>query len=384
MQYRKFGKLDYQASALGFGCMRLPTQGSSSNIDEPEAIRMIRHAIDQGVNYVDTAYGYHGGNSERVVGRALKDGYRAKVKLATKLPVWHVKTAADFDRLLNEQLDKLQDNHIDMYLLHSLEQKTWRNVHQLGVLEWAEGAIADGRIGCLGFSFHDAYEVFQEIVDAYDKWAFCQIQYNYIDIETQAGLKGLKYAASKGLAVVIMEPLLGGKLASPAPQVQAVWNRAKAKRTPVDWALQWLWDQPEVSLVLSGMSTMEQVEQNLASADVSGVGTLTAAERKLAVRARQAYHATCPIPCTACRYCMPCPNGVDIPGNFEIYNHGAMFDDLAGARESYAKVPEDERASACIQCRLCEDLCPQHILISEWMPTVDEVLGQGQPYPKIS
>lgn len=381
MQYRKFGKLDYRASALGFGCMRLPTKGSSSQIDEPEAIRMIRHAIDQGVNYVDTAYGYHGGNSERVVGRALQDGYRAKVKLATKLPVWQVKEAADFDRILNEQLAKLQTTHIDMYLLHSLEQKTWRNVHKLGVLRWAEGAIADGRIGCLGFSFHDVYDVFQEIVDAYDKWAFCQIQYNYMDIETQAGLKGLKYAASKGLAVVVMEPLLGGKLAAPPPQVQAALNKAKTKRTPADWALQWLWDQPEVSLVLSGMSTMEQVEQNLASAAASGA-KFTATEHKMIAQAREAYRASCPIPCTGCRYCMPCPNGVEIPYNFEIYNNGAMFDSLSDAREEYAGVAEGERASACIQCRLCEDLCPQHILISEWMPTVDEVLGQGKPYPK--
>jgi uncharacterized protein len=381
MQYRRFGKLDWKGSALGFGCMRFPTIGSErANIDEPEATRMLHYAIDHGVNYLDSAYTYHEGNSESFVGRVLTGSYRQKVKLATKLPCWKVETFADFDRLLNEQLARLQTDHIDFYLLHALDQKSWRKMRDMDVLDWAEGALADGRIGHLGFSFHDEYVIFQEIVDAYDKWTFCQIQYNYMDIENQAGTQGLKYAASKGLAVVIMEPLLGGRLVDPPGSIQELWDAAAKKRAPADWALQWLWNQPEVSVVLSGMSTMEQVEQNVASAGVSAPDTLTADELALIAQVRERYQELCPIPCTKCGYCMPCPNGVDIPRNFEIYNQGPMYEKPDHARVSYGFVPEDERASACIQCRECEEQCPQSIPISEWMPIVHEVLGEGKPY----
>ena len=378
MKYRSFGRLAWKGSALGFGCMRLPTiEGDSSAIDEPESIRMLRYAIDRGVNHVDTAYGYHGGSSERLVGKALQDGYRDRVKLATKLPCWLVKEAADFDRLLNEQLDKLQASHVDRYLLHSLGEKSWHKVRDLNVIEWAEGAIADGRIGCLGFSFHDKYAVFREIVDAYDDWTFCQIQYNYMNEEEQAGTKGLEYAASKGLAVVIMEPLLGGRLANPPQPIQDIWNSASVQRSPAEWAFRWLWNKPEVSIVLSGMNTMEQVEQNVASADTSAVQQMTDAEFSLVAQVRDKYHDICPIPCTQCKYCVPCPNGVDIPRNFDILNNGVMYGLLDEARKWYARVPEEARASACVQCRQCEELCPQSILISEWMPTVHAVLYEG-------
>jgi predicted aldo/keto reductase-like oxidoreductase len=381
MKYRPFGNLDWKVSALGFGCMRLPTiDDEYGKIDEPEATRMVRHAIDHGVNYIDTAYGYHEGNSERFVGRVLQDGYREKVHLATKLPCWEVKTADDFDRLLNEQLAKLQADLIDCYLLHALDKSSWDKVHGLGVLDWAEGAISDRRIRYLGFSFHDDYPVFQEIIDAYDRWTFCQIQYNYMDIETQAGTKGLEYAASKGLAVVIMEPLLGGKLVSAPPAVQQLWDSAPQDRSPADWALQWLWSKPEVSVVLSGMSTMEHVVENLASADRSGVNSFSSAELALVEEVRQMYNDLCPIPCTDCKYCMPCPNGVNIPANFAIYNEGRMYDLADHARERYSSMKEESRASACIQCQECEEKCPQHIPISEWMPVVEEVLGGGQPY----
>jgi predicted aldo/keto reductase-like oxidoreductase len=381
MLYRKFGRLDWEVSVLGFGCLRLPTEGGEDAvIDEAEATRMVRWAIDHGVNYVDTAYGYHGGNSERFVGRALKDGYREKVRLATKLPCWMVESYADFDRYLNEQLQKLQTDHIDFYLLHALGKDTWTKVRDLGVLRWVEEPLADGRIGHLGFSFHDSFEVFKEIVDAHDGWTFCQIQYNYMDVEEQAGTRGLKYAASKGLAMVIMEPIRGGRLANPPEPVQELWDKAPTKRTPADWALQWIWNHPEVSVALSGMSTMEQVQQNLASADASGPNTLTEEELDVIARVRERYQELCPIPCTRCRYCMPCPNGVDIPRNFEIFNEGRMYDQIGTAREQYAHLAEEKRASACIQCRQCEELCPQQIPISEWMPQVHEVLGEGQPY----
>ncbi|NPV09783.1 MAG: aldo/keto reductase [Anaerolineae bacterium] len=380
MQYRNFGRMGWKVSALGFGCMRLPTTGEYANIDEPEAIRMLHYAIDHGVNYVDTAYGYHGGNSERLLAKALRGGYREKVKLATKLPPPLVETAADFDRLLNEQLSKLQTEHIDVYLLHGLRASRWEQLRQLDVLGWADGAMADGRIGCLGFSFHDSTEVLRQIVDAYDNWAMCQVQYNFMDVNRQAGTEGVRYAASKGLAVVVMEPLLGGRLVNPPKAVREVWDAAGADRTPVEWALQWLWDQPEISVVLSGMSTMQQVRENVESASRSGVRHLTDEEREVVARAREAYQGLTQVPCTGCEYCMPCPQGVNIPRNFRIYNEGYMYNQADEARRNYARMAEEERASLCAQCRQCEDLCPQNIEISQWLPKVEAVLGQGEPY----
>jgi predicted aldo/keto reductase-like oxidoreductase len=381
MQYRPFGRLDWQASALGFGCMRLPTLGEdSTRIDEPEAIRLLRAAIDQGVNYLDTAYGYHGGNSERLVGRALADGYRERARLATKLPCWLVKERDDFDKYLNEQLEKLQTDHVDFYLLHGLGAERWRAMRDLGILPWLESAIACGRIRHAGFSFHDGFDAFKEIVDGYSGWTMCQIQYNYMDVLEQAGVEGLRYAAAKGLAVVVMEPLRGGKLANPPEQVRGIWDAAPARRTPADWALQWLWDQPEVSVVLSGMSSMAQVQENIASAAASAAGRMSAAERALFDQARDAYQGLCPIPCTKCGYCLPCPNGVNIPGVFDIFNSAVMYNVFGEGRWRYDHLRPEERASNCGQCQRCEGLCPQHIEISGWMPRVHAVLGEKQPY----
>jgi predicted aldo/keto reductase-like oxidoreductase len=243
MKYRTFGRLNWEPSALGFGALRLPViDGDPARIDEVEATRMIRYAIDHGVNYVGTAYPYHRETSEPFLGRALQDGYRQRVKLATKMPCWKVEAAEDLDRYLDEQLERLQTDHVDLYLLHGLNAERWPQMRDLGVFDWSEKAVASGRIHYLGFSFHDKYEVFQEIVDAYD-WAFCQIQYNYMDVEEQAGTRGLKYAASKGLAVVIMEPIRGGRLSNHVPlSIQAIWDRAPVKRTPADFALQWVWN----------------------------------------------------------------------------------------------------------------------------------------------
>jgi len=379
MQYRTFGKLDWKPSALGFGAMRLPTlEGDSARIDEPQATRMIRTAIDSGVNYVDTAYSYHQENSERFLGRALKDGYRERIKLATKLPCWKVEERNDFDRLLNEQLGKLQTDHVDFYLLHGLNAQRWPQMRDLDVFEWAAGALADGRIRHLGFSFHDQLEVFKEIVDATDMWDFCQIQYNYMDIEYQAGTEGLRYAASKGLGVVIMEPIRGGQLArSVPPAIQTLWDSAPTRRSPAEWALQWLWNQAEVSLVLSGMSAMEQVQENLQSADRSGVGTLTEEELALIDRVREAYRALCAIPCTGCEYCLPCPQGVAIPDIFAIYNDLTMFEDEQRARNSYnVFMDEDKRADQCVECGECLQKCPQQIEIPDWLKKAHEALWQ--------
>ena len=375
MKYRPFGNLEWKGSALGFGCMRLPVNEGNQDINYPEAIKMLRHGIDNGVNYVDTAYGYHGGNSERLVGAALKDGYRDKVKLATKLPTWMLKTRDDSDRLFSEQLEKLQTDRIDMYLLHALNKKHWDIVKELDVLPWAEKLIQEGKIGCLGFSFHDEYEVFEDIVTGYDKWSFTQIQYNYMDVENQAGTKGLKLAADRGLAVVVMEPLLGGNLVNPPEAIGNLWDSAETKRSAADWALQWLWNRPEVSLILSGMSTMEQVEENLRSADNSKVGVLTEKDMELVESVRSTYKEIRPIPCTSCQYCMPCPSGVEIPGNLNLYNVGYMYNIMDRQKNQYRNMDEEKRAAQCTQCLECEEKCPQKIKISEWMQCIDDELG---------
>ncbi len=370
MQYRAFGKSGWRASALGFGAMRLPMK--EGKIDEPEAVAMLREAIDQGVNYVDTAYPYHEGQSEVVVGKALQNGYRERVRLATKMPCWLVNTPADFDTFLNEQLQKLQTDRVDYYLLHALFTSRWEHMQKMRVFEWAEKAIADGRIGALGFSFHDQLALFKEIIDAYD-WKMCQIQYNFMNEDIQAGTQGLEYAAAKGTAVVIMEPLLGGLLAKPPAKVQAIWERAG--KSAVDMALQWLWNKPGVSVVLSGMSAREQVRQNLASAAESGVGGLSPADLALVAEVYEAYRALSAIPCTKCRYCMPCPQGIDIPRNLEVYNEGVIYGNLSLSKALYTwHMRETEMAKNCLACRECENKCPQQIPISAWMPKIHEAL----------
>lgn len=371
MRYRRFGELDWKVSALGFGTMRLPVIGGDpANVDEDEAIRMIRYAVDNGVNYIDSAYPYHRGNSEVVLGKALEGGYREKVRVATKMPTWLVKSHEDMDRFLDEQLRRLKTDCIDFYLLHSLDKSRWHSLLDLKVFDWAEKALADGRIQRLGFSFHDTYEVFKEIVDGYDNWTLCQIQYNYVDIDNQAGTKGLKYAASKGLAVVIMEPIAGGMLAvNPPKAVQDIWDEAKIKRTPAEWALQWVWNQPEVSVVLSGMSSMQQVIENVESANRSGPGTLTEKEQDFISMVRQRYFEYGFIGCTGCEYCMPCPEGVGIPVIFKFYNEFSRKRGDQEAQKNVVKeyslaVAPENGAKKCAKCGSCEELCPQHLPIS--------------------
>jgi predicted aldo/keto reductase-like oxidoreductase len=370
--------LDWKVSALGFGCMRLPQlgQGMQSPVDEPLAIRMIRYAIDNGVNYVDTAYMYHMGNSERIVGKALQDGYRAKTRLATKLPAMIIKSADQFDKIFDEQLGRLQTDRVDFYLMHGLHKETWTKIRDLGVLKWAEGRMAKGQIGHLGFSFHDEFKVFKEIIDYYDNWTFCQIQYNYVDVENQAGRKGVEYAAGKGLGIVVMEPIRGGILAKEPPKpVAKVWGKAAQKRSYPEWALQWVWNQPEISVVLSGMSTMEQVVANITSAGRSGAGTLTTRELSLIKRVRDAYRALSPVPCTGCRYCQPCPNGVLIPDIFQLYNEVIMYDAPQLGYFRYASpmgLKLDNRADKCKECNKCIELCPQKIEIPKWLKKAHE------------
>jgi len=377
MQYRTLGKTRLEVSALGFGTMRLPViDRDAKAVDEPLAIEMIRYAIDHGVTYADSAFGYHGGNAERVLGKALADGYREKVLVATKLPTWDVNAIEDCDRIFNEQLERLRTDRIDCYLLHCLSRDRWPKMRDLGVVDWLRRLREAGRIAEFGFSFHDPLEVFKQIVDAED-WAVCQIQYNIVNEDVQAGTEGLKYAADKGIGVVVMEPLFGGTLAAAPDEVQAIWTEA-GRPNGVDAALQWLWNKPQVSLVLSGMSTMEQVVQNVASACASGVASLSQADQALIARVQEAYKAFAPVPCTKCGYCMPCPNGVDIPAVFELYNDGTVFSGSLGlCKNLYKMIPESARADKCIACGECEDKCPQHIAISEQMPKVHEAMTEG-------
>ncbi len=389
MQYRSYAGLDWRPSALGFGAMRLPTSSDRrdgvsthqmADIDEPRAIELIRAAIDAGVNYVDTARPYHKGQSEVVVGKALEDGYRRRVKLATKLTSSWINDPSDFDPYLDEQLKRLRTDHIDFYLLHSLKRSNWAQLREFGVFEWAERVIADGRIRYLGFSFHDEVTVFEEIVDAYD-WTFCQIICNYMDVDFQAGTRGLEYAAARGLAVSIMEPLRGGQLArTPPPTVDAVWSEAGDRRTPADRALQWLWNRPEIAIVLSGMSTMAQLEENLASADRSAIGALDSEDLGIYEKARDAYRALAPIPCTDCKYCQPCPNGVNIPLAFSIYNEKTIYGESGKGITTYNDYAvRGAGTTRCIACGKCEEVCPQQIPIIDRLRKLSEFFGVEAP-----
>lgn len=377
MLYRTFGKTNEAVSVLGFGCMRLPTIGSDpTNIDEKKAIPMIRYAIDAGVNYVDTAYPYHGtgfthgGASEPFVAKALKDGYRERVKLATKLPSWLIKTREDMDRYLNEQLDRLETDYIDFYLVHSLNAGTWPVLKEAGISDFLNAAMKDGRIKHAGFSFHDQVGLFKEIVDYYD-WSFCQIQYNYLDEEYQAGKEGLKYAAAKGLGITIMEPLRGGNLANLPQAANDILNQADIGRTPAEWALRWVWNHPEVSVVLSGMTTMEQVVENVKVADAAMPLSLTAKELKLVDDVKNLFQERIRVNCTACSYCMPCPEGIHIPNCFSMYNDHYVFDGTPAAKQRYQIISKlGAPASKCVECGKCESHCPQSIPIREQLKHV--------------
>ena len=378
MLYRNVPKTGDNLSVLGFGAMRLPVNEDSS-INEEKAIEQIRKAIDNGVNYLDTAYPYHGGQSEVVVGKALKDGYRNKVKIADKLPPWSVKTREDMDAILNKQLEKLGVKTIDYYLLHALEGNSWDRLKSLGVIEFLENAKAAGKIANIGFSFHGASEDFTRIIDAYD-WVFCQIQYNFLDTQNQAGTSGLQYAASKDIAVIIMEPLRGGNLSRPEapPAVQTMWESAKIKRTPAEWALRWVWNNPEVTVVLSGMNVDEHIDQNLAIANQAEANSLSQAELDLVTQVADKYRELMPIGCTGCQYCMPCPAGVNIPSCFEIFNTGRMFEEPQERTQFvYAVMNGGVRgnktyASQCVECGECMEHCPQHIEIPDRLKEVVE------------
>jgi len=391
MQYRQMGSLDWKVSALGFGAMRLPSRRFSlMGADLEESKRIIRYGIDRGINYIDTAWPYHLGESEKVLGEILKDGYREKVKLVTKLPMFLVRRTEDFDRYLNQQMERLQTDFLDIYLFHSMNAGAFEKMKRLGLLNKMEEAQNQGRIGHIGFSFHDTQPVFREIIDYYD-WDMTQIQYNYMDTGIQATTDGLKYAHSKGIAVVIMEPVKGGTLANPPAEAVEVMQKASVERTPVDWALQFLWNMPEVATVLSGMSNMEQVVENCDSAERSGIYSLSPEENQIITSLAEIYQEKILVPCTSCDYCMPCPHGVNIPQNFAILNNvslengriqrwrtGRNYKKLAGSDDKLDKDKPNGNAAMCTDCGVCVEKCPQEINIPVELVKTHAILGKRE------
>jgi hypothetical protein len=291
------------------------------------------------------------------------------------MPCWLIKEPGDFDRYFDEQLERLEDDRVDFYLLHALSKSHWPAVRDHNVFDWAERAMADGRIGHLGFSFHDTFELFQEIIDYYDNWTLAQIQYNFMDEDYQAGTRGLEYAADKGLAVVVMEPIRGGMLSRMPPQpILDLWSEAPVERSPAEWALRWVWNRPEVSVALSGMTAMDHVVENVETAATAKPGGMTPSELALIGRVRDRYRELAPIPCTGCEYCLPCPSGVRIPRVLQLYNEAIMYNDLRRARMGYGFLPDEAKADQCVACGTCEELCPQSIEIIDWLAKSHELL----------
>jgi hypothetical protein len=381
MQLRHFGKLGVKPSLIGFGAMRLPiVDGDNNKINEEKSIEMIRYAIDNGVNYVDTAFNYHGGNSEELVAKALADGYREKVFLATKNPSWLSEKPGDWTDNLDIQLKRLDCGHIDFYLQHALDKARFDNLVKNNFFEEAMKAKAEGKIKYFGFSFHDSYEVFEEIINAYD-WDFCQIQLNYLDEDYQAGMKGLKLAASKNMGVIIMEPLRGGKLADKMPEdIVSEFEKLPVKRSNVEWALRWVANHPEVSLLLSGMHTMEQVKENIricSQEDMVPDKALTNEEQEMIKSIADAWNKRILVNCTACNYCMPCPVGVQIPDCFSAYNvyGSAVASAESKAKQQYASIVENGGgASQCIVCGQCAAACPQNISVPDRLAELEGIL----------
>ena len=376
MKYRKFDKIKMEASLFGLGCMRFngAAKGDSC-IDEDKAISLIRRAIDGGVNYLDTAYIYLDKTSEIVLGKALLDGYRDKVTIATKMPIEVVNSYEDMENLLNTELKKLQTDHIDYYLMHGIDKGKWERFKEIGADKFFEDKKKEGKIRYKCFSFHGAYEDFEYIIKDYD-WDMVQIQYNFMDIDNQAGTKGLKLAGELGIPVVIMEGLLGGKLANAPSNVQELYDNFPTKRSAVEWAFRWLANNPEIMTILSGCNEADQIDDNLRIFDTLDAGIMSDDELKLIDDVRKAYNDRTKIGCTGCRYCMPCPGGVDIPRVFSAWNECSLY---GGEPKDNWNVMElkrlDQTPEKCLKCGKCQKACPQHLPIIDSLAKAWEELN---------
>lgn len=375
MNYRKNNKNGDELSILGFGCMRFPTKRNS--VDEQRTEALIISAIEQGVNYFDTAYVYHMGKSESILGNILSKGYRDRVKIATKLPHYLVKNGSDIERIFNKQLQRLKTDRIDYYLIHMLpDTGSWERLKKIGIEKWIEDKKKSGEIINIGFSFHGIKDQFMQLVDSYD-WDFCQIQYNYLDEYNQAGIEGLKYAASKGLPIIVMEPLRGGKIVNNLPpEVNQIWNNAQPKRSIAEWALRWVWNYPEVTVVLSGMSNEAQVAENIRIASNVQPNEFTQKEFELFDKAKKILNRDIKVNCTGCGYCIPCPAGVDIPTCFSVYNEKYTLKSkrikMNYLQNTGAMTSHPAYASLCKECGKCETHCPQNIPIREKLKEVSK------------
>jgi predicted aldo/keto reductase-like oxidoreductase len=369
IRYRKFGGLDWEVSALGLGTAQLPQ-------DEAESVSILRYAIDHGVNYLEVAYVYDTEKRQalsRLVGKALGDGYRTRIKIAADLPASIISSSADFDRYLNEQLNWLGTDSLEFGVVGWLDRQNWPDLREKGILKWGGSALADGRIGSLGFAFHDDYQTLRDILNGYNDWALCQFQYSYMDVDHHPGVGGIRLAAEKGLAVVVSEPLKGGRLAKKIPDtVAAAWGDALKERSLAAWGLRWVWHHPEIATVVSNAGTLEQLKENIGLADMATANSLTIQEQLLVNRVRDAYRALRPIACTACRGCMPCPQNVNVPRIFELYNDAVMYDDVETACSIYRE--EEHDIGDCNECGICEERCGRNITIVDWLKKAREIL----------
>lgn len=367
MKYRHFDRLGIDCSLLGLGCMRFNgTPTGDLEYDEKKAISLIRQAIDGGVTYLDTAYIYLNQTSESLVGKALKDGYRDKVTIATKMPIEYINSYEDMENMLEAELNKLQTDHIDFYLMHGINKEKWEQFCALGADEFFERKKQEGKIRYKCFSFHGSYEDFEYILRAND-WDMVQIQYNFMDINNQAGEKGLKLAGELGIPVVIMEGLLGGKLSKAPNNVQALYDAFPVKRTPVEWAFRFLGNYPQIMTILSGCNEQEQIEDNLRIFDTLESNCMSKEELELIDRVRDAYNDRTKIGCTGCAYCMPCPQGVNIPITFEVWNECSLYESKATENWGYTEIllKNNMTPDKCVGCRVCEKKCPQHLNIAD-------------------